>query len=298
LTRTSFEPSTTTTVTLDRLATARLGSRTTLFVPAAEVGWHGLVTTNRLLRSECPWDAQQTHHTLVSHLIEETYETVDAISSLPAEAPGGDTDFGAYAELEEELGDLLLQVVFHATLASEAGAFDFDEVAEGIRRKLVARHPHVFGEVVVDGSKEVRVNWERLKTDEKGRESLMDDVPRALPAVARAHKIQSRAHTVGFDWPSPEPVFEKVAEEIDELRAAGTDQERRTSELGDLLFAVVNLSRHLGVDAELALDRANDTFAARFRSMEAACAASGVDMRSLSPAELDERWEQAKRTVG
>lgn len=284
--------------TLEHVAGARVGPRTTLFVPAAEVGWHGLVTTNELLRAECPWDSSQTHHTLVSHLVEETYETVDAIGGLPAAAPRGEPDFGAYAILEEELGDLLLQVVFHATLAREAGAFDFDEVAEGIRRKLVARHPHVFGDVEANEVSEVLANWENLKTVEKGRLSLMDDVPRALPAVARAHKVQSRARTAGFDWTESGPVFAKVEEELAELRAAGDDPKARTAELGDLLFAVVNLSRHLGVDPELALRGTTDRFAARFRSMEEACVVQGVAMRDLSPADLDEYWERAKRLVG
>jgi tetrapyrrole methylase family protein/MazG family protein len=133
---------------LGELSRATPGPRSTLFVPAADVGLLGLITTNRILRTECPWDSKQTHHTLVSHLIEETYETVDAIGTLSAAAPGGELDLGAYAILEEELGDLLLQIVFHTTLASEAAAFDIDEVAEGIRRKLVHRHPHVFGDVV------------------------------------------------------------------------------------------------------------------------------------------------------
>lgn len=285
-------------MTVEHLADAPVGPRTTLFVAAAEVGWHGLVTTNELLRTECPWDSRQTHHTLVSHLVEETYETVDAIGGLPATAPRGELDFGAYAVLEEELGDLLLQVVFHTTLAREVGAFDFDEVAEGIRRKLVARHPHVFGDVEADEVSEVLANWENLKTDEKGRVSLMDDVPRVLPAVARAHKVQSRARTVGFDWTEAEPVFAKVEEELAELRAAGDDPQARTAELGDLLFAVVNLARHLGVDPELALGLATDSFMARFRSMESACVDQGVALRDLSSAALEERWEQAKRLVG
>lgn len=285
-------------VAIPSLAAVAVGPRTTVFVPAAEVGWHGLVTTNELLRGECPWDSRQTHHTLVAHLVEETYETVDAISGLPVEAPGGDPDYGAYAVLEEELGDLLLQVVFHATLAREAGAFDIDEVAEGVRRKLVSRHPHVFGDVQAEEVSEVLANWEELKTQEKGRLSLMDDVPMALPGIARADKIQKRAATVGFDWPSAGPVFAKVGEELAELRAAGADRDAVTSELGDLFFTIVNLSRHLEVDPEIALTRANDKFTARFRAMEAACAGAGVSLRELTTVELDERWEAAKRTVG
>jgi tetrapyrrole methylase family protein/MazG family protein len=276
------------------LATANVGPRTSVFVPAAAVGWHGLVQTNRRLRAECPWDREQTHHSLLSHLIEEAYETVDAMAHLPADAPAGAPDLGAYAEVEEELGDLLLQVVFHATLARESGAFDVEEIAEGIRRKLVRRHPHVFGDVAVDGPAEVLANWESLKTAEKARQSLMDDIPPMLPGIARADKIQKRAATAGFDWPGPDPVYAKVDEELAELRGA-QGPEQRIDELGDLLFAVVNLARHLGVDPELALARANDKFAGRFRSLEEAVAAVGGDLRRMTLAELDTVWDRVKQ---
>ena len=279
---------------LPRVAT---GPRSTLFVPAAEVGWLGLISTNRVLRAECPWDAKQTHHTLVSHLIEETYETVDAIGALSVDAPSGEDDLGVYAVLEEELGDLLLQIVFHATLAAEAGAFDVDEVAEGIRRKIVHRHPHVFGDVVADEVGVVLANWEELKNAEKQRESLMDDVPTALPGIARADKIQRRVASVGFDWPSDEPVFAKVEEELGELREVRTDRDRATGELGDLLFAVVNLARHLDVDPEIALARANDTFAERFRVVEQLAVEENVRLRDCDLAELDRLWEIAKTVV-
>jgi tetrapyrrole methylase family protein/MazG family protein len=249
------------------------------------------------LRRECPWDAEQTHHTLASHLIEEAYETLDAIGALSPDAPAGDPDPGAYAVLEEELGDLLLQVVFHATLAAETGAFDVEEVAEAIRRKLVRRHPHVFGDVTVSGAEEVLANWEALKHEEKGRESLMDDVPRALPSLPAADKIQRRAASVGFDWPNALPVFAKVEEELGELRAA-EGRDALTSELGDLLFAVVNLARHLNVDPEVALARANRRFAARFRSVEAAASDRGVALADLPLEELDALWEDAKRAEG
>lgn len=281
-------------VPLSELAMADVGPRTSLYVPAASVGILGLVATNRILRIECPWDADQTHHTLVSHLVEETYETVDAISRLPANAPGGEADLGAYAELEEELGDLLIQVVFHSTMASEAGAFDFDEVAEGIRRKIVSRHPHVFGDVEVESADEVIGNWEEIKTAEKGRESLMDDVPAVMPGLARADKIQSRVAAVGFDWPDADPVFAKVGEELDELRSVADDRELATGELGDLLFAVVNLARHLDIDPNTALARANDKFAARFRIVERLAAERELRLRDLSLEELDALWEEAK----
>jgi tetrapyrrole methylase family protein / MazG family protein len=295
--RVGAEDAAVTTVRLSALGSAAFGPRTTVYVPAASVGILGLVATNRILRLACPWDAKQTHHTLISHLIEETYETVDAVSRLPAAAPGGVPDLGAYAELEEELGDLLIQVVFHSTMAHEAGAFDFEEVAEGIRRKIVARHPHVFGDVDVADADEVIANWEAIKTVEKQRASLMDDVPEAVPGLSRADKIQSRASAVGFDWTDADPVFDKVGEELDELRAAAEDPELATDELGDVLFAVVNLSRHLGVDPEIALARANDKFAARFRVVEHLAAERGQELRELSLEQLDALWDEAKRRL-
>ncbi len=285
---------TVTEMTIADLPRSDTGPRSTLFVPSADVGWFGLIATNRILRRECPWDAKQTHHTLVSHLIEETYETVDAISTLPVDAPAGDVDLGDYLLLEEELGDLLLQIVFHAGLAAEAGAFDVDEVAEGIRRKIVNRHPHVFGDVVANDVDEVLANWEELKNAEKGRESLMDDVPTALPGIARADKIQRRVASVGFDWPDDEPVFAKVAEELEELREVRSNRDLATAEFGDLLFAAVNLARHLEVDPEIALSRANDTFAARFRVVERLAGESGQRLRDLDLAKLDQLWETAK----
>jgi len=249
------------------------------------------VHTNRVLRAECPWDRKQTHQTLLKHLIEEAYETVDAVAALSAEAPGGEVDFGAYAAVEEELGDLLLQVVFHATMAREAGVFDVEEVAEGIRRKLVARHPHVFGDVELDTAAAVEANWERLKTAEKGRESAMDDVPAALPALARAEKVQRRASSVGFDWDSLAPVLAKLSEELDELVAADSYQ-RSAAELGDLLFSAVNVARHLGVDAEAAMRAATGRFEARFRWIEEEV--GDQEMSSMTIKELDALWDRAK----
>ena len=180
-------------VTVGELARHEGGPRTSVYVGSAPVGLLGLIATNRLLRRECPWDRKQTHHSLLTHLVEEAYETADAIGHLAPDAPSGEVDFGAYAEVEDELGDLLLQVLFHATLASEAGAFDIDDVAELNRRKLVNRHPHVFGDVIVEGADEVKANWEAIKADEKRRDSLMDDVPESMPAVVRGLKVQKRA---------------------------------------------------------------------------------------------------------
>jgi tetrapyrrole methylase family protein / MazG family protein len=289
------------TTTLGALTTMSPGPLTTLYLDPPAVGWNGLVTVNRRLRAECPWDMEQTHRSLLEHLIEEAYETVEAVEALGDEAPDGEVDFGAYAEVEEELGDLLLQVVFHATLASEAGAFDVEEVAEGIRRKLVNRHPHVFGDVVVESAEAVRANWEALKAEEKGRESLVDDVPAALPATARAAKLQRRAATVGFDWDSPEPVVEKLREEVAELEAAlGTPEAalgtpEADAELGDVLFSAVNLARHIGIDAEGALRRANDRFEVRFREVERLAVVAGRSLAEMTLDEMDALWDEAKR---
>jgi tetrapyrrole methylase family protein/MazG family protein len=279
--------------TVRQLATFDAGERTSVFVGRSTSGLLGLIETNRILRSECPWDRKQTHHSLVTHLIEEAYETVDAIGALPPEAPAGEPDFGAYAEVEEELGDLLLQVVFHATLASETGAFDIDEVAEAIRRKLVARHPHVFGDVAVSGADEVLANWEKLKQDEKQRASLMDDIPHSMPGVGRAMKVQKRASSVGFDWDEPTAVFQVLEAEIAEL-AAATDADERTHELGDVLFSAINLARHLDVDPEVALRRSVDRFSERFRAVEVDLAAQGLDIAQATDQQLDKAWTRAK----
>lgn len=259
-----------------------------MFVDAETPGWPGLVRTNARLRLECPWDREQTHHTLARHLLEEAYETLDAIAALPLDAPGGETDVAAYVELEEELGDLLLQVVFHATLAAEAGVFGIEEVAEAIRRKLVRRHPHVFGDVDADTADEVLGNWEANKRQEKGRGSLLDGVPTALPALSRAHEFQARAASVGFDWPDLDGVLDKVREEIDELVAADSPETER-HEVGDLLFSIVNLARRLHVDPESALRSASDRFDARFRHVE-----STGDVAQMTLEEMDAAWNEAK----
>ena len=294
------------TVPLAELSGRAVGPRTSLLVDSEPVGWHGLVITNRILRRECPWDRKQTHHSLLSHLIEEAYETVETIRALPPEAPRGKPDYVAYAEVEEELGDLLLQVVFHATLAREVGAFDVEEVAEMIRRKLVNRHPHVFGDVVAEDAPTVISNWEMIKGEEKSRHSLMDDIPVAMPAIIRADKMQRRAKSVGFDWDEVAPVFAKVLEEVDELAAVAADTATGSiaadassgafAELGDLLFAVVNLARHLEVDPELALAGAGDRFADRFRLMEEQAAVAGRSLGDHTLEELDALWERAKST--
>lgn len=287
-----------TTMSASELAAYRAGSRTSVFVPATSSGFLGLVAINRILRSACPWDRRQTHHSLVTHMIEETYEAADAIGALPVEAPEGEPDFGAYAEVEEELGDLLLQVIFHATLAAEAGAFDVDEVAESIRRKLVKRHPHVFGEVDVTGADEVLANWEEIKRTEKGRQSLMDDIPAGMPGIAQALKVQKRARSVGFDWNQRDDVIDVLRGEIDELVEAGTDTQAVRDELGDVLFTAVNLARHCDVDPEVALRSAVEKFRYRFRLMEKSFTDRSLSMRDVSDEELERAWQRAKDADG
>jgi tetrapyrrole methylase family protein/MazG family protein len=273
--------------TLGTLDPELAGLRTSLYLPAVDVGLPGVVQVMRRLRGECPWDRRQTHHSLVKNLVEETFELVEALSALPVEAPGGEPDFGAYADVEEELGDVLLQVLFHATMAREARAFDIEDIAEQLRRKLVRRHPHVFGDVEAGTAAEVLANWERIKQAEKQRTSLMDDIPAGLPGMERAAKVQRRAASVGFDWDGARPVVDKVEEELRELEAVLDDRAAAEDELGDLLFSIVNLARHLDLDPEVAVRRAVDRFEERFRWMEE----QGLESRPL-----DDLWEAAKES--
>ena len=238
----------------------------------------------RTLRQLCPWDRAQTHQSLTRHLLEEAYETVEAIEGL--HRPEG------FAELEEELGDLLFQVCFHATLASEEGRFDLADVARGVHDKLVRRHPHVFAGAEAHDAGQVMANWERSKKAEKGRRSIMDGVPSALPSLLFALKVQRRAAAEGFDWDSVEGAYPKVAEELQELRDDPSEQE-----LGDLLFAVVNVARHLDLDPEAALRGATARFRDRFMVVERLAGERGVELSSLTLAGLDELWDEAKRVL-
>ena len=237
----------------------------------------------RVLRARCPWDRVQTHQSLTRHLIEETYEVLDAIEGL--EAAGADPD-RAYGHLEEELGDLLFQVAFHATLAAEAGQFGLADVARGIHDKLVARHPHVFGEPGQDVP-----NWEAQKKAEKGRASVMEGVPAHLPSLLYALKMQSKAASVGFDWENAAGAWPKIREELEELEAAiagGPEAAAAVNdELGDVLFSVVNVARHLGVDPESALRASAGKFRARFMAMEALAAARDTVVD-------DRLWDEVK----
>lgn len=264
------------------------GNLTSMFIDAAPGGLIGAIRAMRLLREECPWDQEQTHDSLVKYLIEETYELIEAIAQLP----GGEPDWVAYARVEDELGDVLLSVLFHEVIARQAGAFDIDGVAEVLRQKLVRRHPHVFGDVEVESAPDVKRNWDRIKKEERAGEepgSVLDGVPGGMPGLQRASKIQNRAAKVGFDWDRPDQVLEKVFEEIGELEAAMSGNGDIEAELGDVLFSAVNLSRHLGVDTELALQRATDRFGERFRRMEEEGPLDGLSLTALN-----ERWERAK----
>jgi tetrapyrrole methylase family protein / MazG family protein len=239
------------------------------------------------LRERCPWDREQTHASLTRHLLEETYEVLEAIDGLGAAFEGAD-------HLEEELGDLLFQVFFHATLAAEEGLFDLADVARGIRLKLIHRHPHVFGDVEARTAGQVMRNWEEIKQVEKGRSSLMEGIPGHLPSLLYAHKVQRKASSVGFDWDSVAGAWPKIAEETAELHEAMAISEGVEEELGDLLFAVVNVARHLDIDPEAALRSATVKFRDRFMGVERLAAGRGVDLRALDLAGLDALWEEVK----
>ena len=240
----------------------------------------------------CPWDREQTHDTLKTYLIEEAYEVLDALER------------GNPKELTEELGDLLLQILFHADIAREAGRFDITHVISAIRDKLVRRHPHVFGKVKADTAEQVLKNWVQLKAQEKNpdasseqpRPSALAGVPRALPALLEAYQLTRRAAQVGFDWQTVEGIFTKLREETSELRVALSeeDRSRREEELGDLLFVAVNLTRFLGFDPEVALKLSNKKFKLRFQNMEQDAARSGQRLAQLSKEELEVLWEAAK----
>ena len=244
-----------------------------------------LVEIMRRLRdpvSGCPWDIEQDFATIAPYTIEEAYEVADAIERR------------AWGELRGELGDLLLQAVYHAQMASEAGLFGFDDVVRGIADKMVARHPHVFGEESRDKTAEQQTrDWEAQKARERGAAGVLDGVALGLPALLRAVKLQKRAARVGFDWPSTDEVIDKIVEEAGELRAE-SDPARQFEEMGDLLFVMANLARHLGIDPEAALRAANAKFVRRFGAIEAALAAQGRRPEESDLAEMDALWDAAK----
>jgi len=273
---------------------------TTLYIPqlaqpiAAEmVKLHQLART---LREQCPWDIEQTHQSLIKHLLEEAYETVDALNELDPDDPSTDE------ALIEELGDLLYQVEFHATIAEQEGRFTFADVARSIHDKLVRRHPHVFGITVAHSADDVVSTWDEVKRQERKdndskSDSVFSGVAKAAPALSYATKLQKRAADVGFDWPNADGAFDKIREESAEIREALRSNESAEAirlELGDLLFSVVNLSRHLGHDAETALREASDKFRLRFEAVERLALERNVDLHAADLATLDALWDEAK----
>ena len=249
-----------------------------------------VMTALRDPQNGCPWDLQQDFASVAPYTIEEAYEVADAIERQDI------------AALRDELGDLLFQVVFHARMAEEAGEFNFDDVAAGIKDKMLRRHPHVFGSEKQRRAGAVPGSWEKIKAGERvvhGDESALAGVAKALPALKRAEKLGSRASSVGFDWPDRKGVREKIREELAELEEAvgARDREHIDEEFGDLLFAVVNMARHLGVDPEKSLTAANYKFEKRFRDMEQAITASGDKLQEHSLESLDKEWRAAKRRI-
>jgi MazG family protein len=246
--------------------------------------FENLVDVVRKLRVECPWDKEQTHESLRYALIEEAYEVVESIDDKNLE------------ELKKELGDLLLHVIYHSTIAEDNSEFTLPSVIQNAIDKLVRRHPHVFGDVKVSGPEEVKENWEKIKLSE-GRESIVDGVPRELPALLRAFRVQEKASKVGFDWEKKEDVWKKVEEEVNELHAEATrgNHETTEDEFGDLLFAIVNYARFLHVNPEYALRRTVDKFIRRFQFVEIRLKEQGKDITTTSLKEMDKLWEDAKK---
>jgi len=249
------------------------------------------------LRKECPWDREQTNDSIKAATIEEAYEVVESIEKKN------------YSELRNELGDLLLHVVFHTIIASETSEFTIDDVIDSIREKLIRRHPHVFGEVKVSGSAEVKKNWEEIKLEE-GRNSVLDGVPEMLPSLQRAHRLQEKASKVGFDWEKKEDVWKKVIEEIEEMheiekiKAQATNVKRKEeiynqleNEIGDVFFALVNYARFLDVNPENALRRTNSKFIKRFGYVEEKIKSLGKKLTESNLKEMDFYWEESKKII-
>lgn len=237
------------------------------------------------LREKCPWDREQTMESLRHLTIEETYELGDAILDNDLE------------EVRKELGDLALHLVFYAKIGSEKGAFDIADVFNGISEKLITRHPHIYGDVQADTPEQVKQNWEQIKLGE-GRKSVFEGVPKGLPALVKAQRIQDKAAGVGFDWDNPEQVWDKVQEELAEMRheVAENHTEKMEQEMGDVFFSLVNYARFIGVNPEDALERTNKKFIRRFQWMEAGIREAGKNMKDMTLAELDVFWEQAKQS--
>ncbi len=245
-----------------------------------------LVDIVKKLRVECPWDKEQTNDSIKAATIEEAYEVVEAI------------DNKNYNELKKELGDLLLHIVFHSVMAEELNEFRLEDVIDSIKEKLIRRHPHVFGETVVNGSEEVKKNWEAIKLKE-GRESVLEGVPGNLPSLQRAHRLQEKAAKVGFDWEKKEDVWKKVIEEIEEMHHSEKEEtkEELENEIGDVFFALVNYARFLNVNPENALRRTNKKFISRFNYIEKKINETGRKINESNLKEMDKYWEESKSKV-
>jgi XTP/dITP diphosphohydrolase len=243
-----------------------------------------LVSIVERLRKECPWDRKQTHESLKDHLIEEAYETIDAIDEKNFEA------------LEKELGDVLLQVVFHSILGDEKDKFDIHDVVYAIQRKMIQRHPHVFGDDDAENARQVSQNWENIKLQE-GKESVLEGIPRRLPALIRGQRMQEKAANVGFDWPEKEQVWDKVEEELQEFKETlrEADQQKQQEEFGDLLFSLVNVGRVHGLHAEDSLRSTNRKFKQRFEYIEGQLKKDDRRISEASLEEMDQYWEEAKK---
>ncbi len=242
-----------------------------------------LMDIMHLLRKECPWDREQTHDSIKAATLEEAYEVVEAI------------DEKNFTELKSELGDLLLHIVFHSVMAEEKARFNINDVIDSISEKLIRRHPHIFGDVKVNGSEDIERNWEKIKLEE-GRESVLEGVPKHLPQIQRAYRLQQKASKVGFDWENKEDVWEKVQEEIQELKEIENEKnkERIEEEVGDLFFALVNYSRFLKVNPEDALRRTNEKFIKRFSYVEGKLKEKGKTPADSNLKEMDKFWEESK----
>jgi MazG family protein len=243
-----------------------------------------LLEIMKRLKDECPWDAKQTHHTLKQYLLEEAYEVLETIDSE------------SWDELSSELGDLLLQIIFHSEIASRAGEFDFNTVVDGIAEKLVQRHPHVFSDKNVNSAKEVQENWEHTKIAKENRKSILAGIPKSAPALLQAQRLQQKAATVGFDWTELKPVIEKIDEEWQEFKEAikENDRSKINEELGDLLFGMVNMARFCKILAEDALRLTNQKFIRRFQYIEKQFENNPKLMKEQSLNTLDQHWNDAK----
>lgn len=236
------------------------------------------------LREKCPWDQKQTMETLRKLTIEETYELADAVLEKDSE------------EIKKEIGDLMLHLVFYAKIGSEQNEFDMADVLNSICEKLIFRHPHIYSDVEVSGEEEVKSNWEKLKLKE-GRKSVLEGVPKSLPAMVKANRIQEKARGVGFDWDNKDQVWEKVHEELEELKHevdSGAPLEKMEDELGDVLFSVINYARFIDIDPESALERTNKKFIKRFQYLEVKAKEQGRDIHDMTLSEMDAIWEEAK----